>query len=120
MHITWILPTVSAVSGGIRTIVNAINGLVLNNHDCSVVLAGQTEYEAAYYKSKSKLIDEYKIEKNVNIKPSSTGTIKADCVVATHWSTAQLAMQSDAKHKVYFVQDFEPFFPSLAFDTMTL
>lgn len=106
--IVWVVPGVTVGSGGMRTIVNAINELVSRGHQCTVLQ--HCEPGEGSLDPKSTLMKGYGLDPSVSVQASREYNGSPDCMVATWWATAYYVLQSTAKTKAYFVQDFEPMF----------
>ncbi|HYX33203.1 MAG TPA: hypothetical protein VE954_08810 [Oligoflexus sp.] len=109
--IAWIVPHFLKGSGGHTTLFRFISGLeklgvknkiyVLN--DMQAMLSPTTL---------KKQISEYfsPVHGEVEIISSQSLAREADIVICTSWQTAYAAKAWIAKRKIYFVQDYEPFF----------
>lgn len=114
MRIGWIIPGVAKASGGMRTIVQAANALAqTDTHECFIIIDAVSQDLAALDEARSSLIHEYALSSEIPVIDLSRELDEYDCLVATLWTTAETVRNSSVAHKVYFVQDFEPWFYSM-------
>lgn len=114
MRIAWVAPCVGEASGGMRTIVQAINVLAdIRGHSCSLYLNRTYSGTERYENSKLLLRSEYGLSEKVRVYDGPRCREENDCLVATMWDTVDFVLREKAAHKVYFVQDFEPWFYSM-------
>ena len=114
MKIGWIIPGVAKASGGTRTIVQAVNALVkTERHECLIVLDIVCQDFVALDEARNSLVSEYGLNPEIAVVDLSCNLDEYDCLVATLWTTAETVRNSLVAHKVYFVQDFEPWFYSM-------
>lgn len=108
MRIAWLVPPIIVGGGGHRNIFRAAYGLEQFGHEISIHVVGEcVESEVL---SRIVRIHFYPIQGNITAHVTEfTG---CDFVVATHWSTVDLALQAKASgaDAVYFMQDYEPMF----------
>jgi glycosyltransferase involved in cell wall biosynthesis len=107
LKIGWILSPISAGSGGQNTITRFARYLKSQGHDVTIYL-----YEAiqpqSVQEAKNILSSSFKFD--VNVKKISDYS-ESDVVFATGWETAYPLFNLETNaHKMYFVQDFEPYF----------
>ena len=114
MRIGWVIPGVARASGGMRTIVQAANALAqTNTHESFIIIDVVSQDLAALGEARNSLIQEYALNPEIPIIDLSRDLDEYDCLVATLWTTAETVRNSSVAHKVYFVQDFEPWFYSM-------
>lgn len=107
--IAWIGVDFGVGSGGFRTIVQNINYLADKGYECDLYIEGAKETSEEL---KQRIIRDFS-EIKANVHPGKTIKKKYDMVVATYYDTVKYVSELDIKHKVYFVQDYEPwFFPA--------
>lgn len=105
--IAWIVPWFSKGSGGHRTIFTNLNHLVENGYKCDMYVQSlQNEYPNQIY---NRLVEDYGEFKG-DVFSGYQLAQKYDMVIATGWDTAETVAKSDADKKLYFIQDFEPWF----------
>lgn len=109
MKIGWVIPGASAGSGGIRTVIQNINGLDAQGYDCGLHIVSGIADDTMAETEKARLGTLFDLENvPVSIGPIATGHY--DLLIATAWSTVHCVILSNATHRGYFIQDFEPFF----------
>ncbi len=110
--IAWIVPWFSKGSGGHRTIFTNINRLVDHGYKCDMYVQSlKKEYPNQIY---DRLVEDYGEFKG-DVFAGYQLAKKYDMVVATGWDTAETVHNADCDNKMYFIQDFEPwFFPMSA------
>ncbi|MCT8972028.1 hypothetical protein [Microbaculum marinisediminis] len=109
--ITWVIPDFAAGSGGHTTILRIVRGLELLGWKNQTIVIKEPyrwlragEAIAAIHKHFTPLEHTKVVLGCRNIPPSRF-------LIATGWQTAYwVAKYKDAAHKIYFVQDFEPYF----------
>lgn len=105
--IAWVVPAFSTGSGGHRTIFTNINYLVEHGYKCDVYINGNLgEYPNDIFRRLEKGYGEFKAD----VFAGYIFAKKYDTIIATGWDTAEPVAKSDAKNKLYFIQDFEPYF----------
>ncbi len=105
--IAWLVPWFDAGSGGHRTIFTNINRLIAHGYRCDMYVDSlKNEYPNEIYE---RLVEDYgKFDGEI-----FTGYQLArnyDMLVATGWDTAKPVSEAGCKRKIYFIQDFEPYF----------
>jgi len=109
-RIAWLVPFPLKGSGGHRTIFSHIQNLIDRGHRCHVYV-GDEEKQGLQPTELSKLVEEYFGPCSASFHAGYQIPDQYDLAVATAWWTAPMvANQVNAKHKVYFIQDFEPWF----------
>ncbi len=107
--IAWLAVNFGPSSGGTRTILQNINYLIDDGYKCDLYVDRtdetpdelKTRIEHDYFHFKGGVFTGHHLEK------------KYDMAVATYYETAKTVADLNVKHKVYFVQDYEPwFFPA--------
>lgn len=105
--IAWIVPWFSEGSGGHRTIFTNLNRLVKHGYKCDMYVQSlKKEYPNEIY---DRIKDGYG-EFYGDVFSGYQLAKKYDMVIATGWDTAETVAKADSKRKMYFIQDFEPWF----------
>ncbi len=109
-RIAWMVPYPIKGSGGHRTIFSHIRNLVARGHECHVYIGEdlqQTMEEGALRET----VELFFGPCPAHIHSGYHVAEHFDLAVATAWWTAEIvAREVKAKYKIYFVQDFEPWF----------
>lgn len=110
LKIGWILSPISHGSGGQNTITRFIRFLESQGHSNTVYI-----YEGIHPQSASEAKQILKESFKTDVKVASIKNYtESDIVLATGWETAYPLFNLDTgAHKMYFVQDFEPYFYGL-------
>ena len=107
-RIAWFLPDFGVGSGGVRTVLQNASYLADNGFVCDLFI-NDDEEKNDYYKEIIK--NNYCIN---NIKNIITGDCHNeedyDLAIATYYETANRIANMNIKRKLYFVQDYEPWF----------
>ncbi|MBR2710725.1 glycosyltransferase [Candidatus Saccharibacteria bacterium] len=105
--IAWIVPWFSEGSGGHRTIFTNLNHLVKHGYKCDMYVQSlKKEYPNEIY---DRIKDGYG-EFYGDVFSGYQLAKKYDMVIATGWDTAETVAKADTPRKMYFIQDFEPWF----------
>lgn len=108
MRIAWIIPSVNRGSGGLQTIFRHASFLQEHGALCDIQIAPgfppQTQNDLSEL-----LVHEYDCN-GCDIHAEYDDSISYDVVIATMWLTVPYALRIQAKTKLYFVQDYEPWF----------
>lgn len=105
--IAWIVPWFSKGSGGHRTIFTNINRLVDHGYKCDMYVQSlKKEYPNQIY---DRIVEDYGEFKG-DVFTGYQLAKKYDMVIATGWDTAETVFKADCDKKMYFIQDFEPWF----------
>ena len=108
--IVWLVPFPLKGSGGHRTLFTHINNLVDRGYACHVYIGNEGNANL-HDQDLRELVEQYFGSCGAVIHAGYQVQGRYDLAVATVWWTASLvANQVDAREKVYFVQDFEPWF----------
>ena len=104
--IAWICVDFSVGSGGHRTVFQNFNYLASHGYKCDLYVVDAKGTEERL----SKKIEEnyFKLDGHVYIGRELKK--KYDMVIATYFSTARYVSELDVKNKMYFIQDYEPWF----------
>lgn len=107
-RIAWVVPAFSTGSGGHRTIFTNVNYLVEHGYRCDIYINGNIgEYPNDIFRRIEEGYGEFKADVFAGY---TLANFKYDAVIATGWDTAEVVANSSAKNKLYFIQDFEPYF----------
>ena len=105
--IAWLVPWFDAGSGGHRTIFTNINRLVAHGYQCNMYVASlKNEYPNEIY---ARLVEDYG-RFDGEVFSGYQLAKDYDMIIATGWDTAKPVAKSNCKRKLYFIQDFEPWF----------
>jgi len=117
-HIAWIIPEPIKGAGGIRTIIQNANYLVKKGYICDIYMEENYKYTNEDFKNK--LVSFYG-ECLCNAYVGIDINKHYDLVFATASQlTPEYVCYSNALHKAYFVQDFEPWFEPMGGEYITL
>ncbi len=113
--IAWVVPWFSKGSGGHRTIFTNLNHLVEHGYKCDMYVQSlQKEYPNQIY---DRLVEDYGEFKG-DVFAGYQLAKKYDMVIATGWDTAETVAKADCDKKMYFIQDFEPWFFAMSAEYM--
>lgn len=108
LSVLYILPSLGHY-GGIISVVQVVNRLVLQGVDARIAVVGSTQSEVLRYGPTY-----VRPEGFASLDEIAETARSVDVVMATHWSTAHAALRMKELGKAhsvgYFVQDFEPDF----------
>ena len=108
LNITWILPPLAPFQGGLRNILSNCHHLSNFGHHIIVHLEPSEKFQNET--QVKNFIEKYYCEPNFSIK-LNFDIQPCDLLIATFWPTAYLVNEiTHVKNKVYFVQDYEPYF----------
>jgi WsaF, C-terminal domain/WsaF, N-terminal domain len=109
-RIAWLVPYPTKGSGGHRTIFSHIRNLVERGHECHVYI-GQENQSNMEEDALREVVEDWFGACPAQIHSGYHVAEYMDLAVATAWWTAEIvAKEVRAKQKIYFVQDFEPWF----------
>lgn len=109
-RVAWVIPSLLKGSGGHRTIIQNVNALMEDGYSCDIYVE---DYGLHLPTELSKTINEYYGECHADIFNDWVITKKYDLVIATAFNTVDTVVKADAPKKLYFVQDYEPYFFSM-------
>ncbi len=111
LQIAWLIPDFEKGSGGHSNIFQFIRGLEELGHSITIyIMPLGSPINCA---ERKKYLNEHFTELNgeVRVLPKDLNIVDSDISIATSWQTAYPLYQiSNTKKKIYFVQDFEPWF----------
>lgn len=109
-RVAWFIPDFVEGSGGHRTIFQNINKLVDEGYACDMyvkLIYGQRTPRVIY----DEIIRDYgDFKGDVYTGLELVDVKKYDAIVATSWETAEPVRQTNIGKKMYFIQDYEPWF----------
>lgn len=107
--INWIVPPFSPGSGGHLNIFRMINMLEEQGYKNRIYIAGNSSFNNGL-EARQQIIESFSpIQAEVHLGIESLEP--AEFIFATSWDTAYWVQHAmTCKHRLYFVQDFEPFF----------
>lgn len=108
--VAWFVPELLKGSGGHRTIFQNINALINAGYQCDVYIGDDSAVSPSQLKEQ---IYEFYGGSSANPFAGWEPTKKYDAVVATAFNTVKPVMKTDCAKKLYFVQDYEPWFFSM-------
>jgi glycosyltransferase involved in cell wall biosynthesis len=110
LKIGWVLPAPFAGSGGHMTIFRNVRYLEEFGHHCQLYF----ENTAGRFRDQHQLasfLRETFIDTGADVRLGWEDIEPCDALFATHWSTAHIvSANASCLRKLYFVQDFEPYF----------
>ncbi|MGN0973215.1 MAG: glycosyltransferase [Bacilli bacterium] len=109
-NVAWVIPGLLKGSGGHRTIIQNINALIKDGYQCDIYVE---DYENLYPIELAKKINEFYGNCDADVYSGWQLTKKYDVCVATAFNTVETVMKADCDKRVYFVQDYEPYFFSM-------
>lgn len=105
----WFVPDFNVGSGGHTTIFRQIWHLERAGYHCGIVIVRSSVHRTA--EDAKHDIDTYFFRLQAPVYMGFEALPRVEFAVATSWDTAYAVRAFDgAAHKIYFVQDFEPFF----------
>ena len=106
-NIAWVIPQLLKGSGGHRTIIQNVNALIDDGYKCDIYVGtdGLDKPVDLYNR-----INEYYGECHADVFNDWNFVKDYDIVIATAWNTVDPVIKSNCKKKLYFVQDYEPYF----------
>lgn len=106
-RIAWVIPHPGKGSGGHRTIIQNVNALIRAGYECDIYVEEDNVSTAQMVKDK---INEYYEPCDAGIYVGIRMRKDYDIVFATGWQIVEFVRNVPARHKAYFIQDFEPWF----------
>lgn len=108
--IAWFVPDFDKGSGGHRTIFQNINMLIENGYTCDLYVNTMgRKMPVEVYNNICNWYMDFKGDVFSDFYPAK----KYDMVIATGWDTAEPVSRITCEKKLYFVQDYEPWFFSM-------
>jgi glycosyltransferase involved in cell wall biosynthesis len=108
--INWIIPVPGKGSGGHSTIFRMVRSLEDSGHKCNLIIYGSEEAKLDFKQLKKNTLEWFD-PVNALLIPFTGPLPKAKAYIATNWISAYWlrSVVTNAK-KIYFVQDYEPWF----------
>jgi glycosyltransferase involved in cell wall biosynthesis len=107
--INWVIPDFGIGSGGHLNIFRLIMMLEKNGFTNRIVIAGGSQFQSA--EAARACIREHFSPVEAEVSLGAENLRPAAATIATSWTTAYAVRNfRTTKHKIYFVQDYEPFF----------
>lgn len=106
-RIAWVIPHPGKGSGGHRTIIQNVNALIRAGYECDIYVEDDNVSTAQMVKDK---INEYYEPCDAGVYVGIRMRKDYDIVFATGWQIVEFVRSVPARHKAYFIQDFEPWF----------
>lgn len=109
LDISWLVWTLEAGSGGIRSIFRMANNLNTLGHNIRVYVDDNRFRDSKHL---SKFINENYVHTNIDMRLGFDAIEPGDVLMPTFWTTAEVAELNKDKFSstCYFVQDYEPMF----------
>ncbi|RYZ86497.1 MAG: hypothetical protein EOP04_13760 [Proteobacteria bacterium] len=109
--ICWIVPPFSKGSGGHTTLFRFIRGLEKRGLKSKILLLNDMPVSLTAERVKSEIGQFFgPIDSEVEVITPFDIRRRASIIICTSWQTAYAARVMEAKRKIYFMQDFEPYF----------
>lgn len=105
--IAWFVPDFSKGSGGHRTIFQNANMLIKQGYMCDLYV--KTAHPKMPIEIYNNIVDWYG-GFDGDVFNDFVLAKDYDIVIATGWDTAEAVAKTDCKNKLYFIQDYEPWF----------
>lgn len=105
--VAWFVPGLLKGSGGHRTIFQNINALIDEGYKCDVYIGDDESLTPGQLKCD---VTNFYGDCKADLFAGWNVTKKYDAVVATAFNTVKPVMKVDCDKKLYFVQDYEPWF----------
>lgn len=110
--VNFFIPSYGVGSGGHLNIFRQISVLEKFGYICNIVIVGDTPYKTSI-EAKSVIVQNF-IDLAANVYLGDDNAPSAEFTFATSWQTAYYVKNFHrTKHKLYYVQDFEPYFYAL-------
>ena len=106
--IAWLVPEFGEGSGGIRTILQAVEFFEKNNYRCDLYVGKDIDADVTVIKDT--IENGYGIKVHGEIFAGYKMGKKYDVAVATYYATAKEVANLNCGCKMYFLQDYEPWF----------
>ena len=106
LKIAWLIPDFDVGSGGIRTILQNIEFLEKKGHKCDLYIVSNRSTEDIC----RSIENNYDIHLNGSVFLGYDLNGQYDIGVATYYDTVKYVVRSSCKYKLYFMQDYEPWF----------
>lgn len=115
--IAWVMPPISRGSGGINTILRNAEALVARGCQCDFFFPACQDLSLTEQSVRESFIAWYGYSFPCGVE---VNTREIDCsydaAIATFWTTAQFVASQSIANKIYFVQDWEPWFYPMGYE----
>ncbi len=109
--ITWVIPDFAAGSGGHTTILRIVRGLELLGWKNQTIVIKEPYRWLRVEEAVESIRKHFTPLQHTSVVLGARNIPPSRFLIATGWQTAYwVAKYRDAAHKIYFVQDFEPYF----------
>lgn len=108
--VAWLVPGLLKGSGGHRTIFQNINTLIKEGYKCDVYIEADSSILPTTLKNQ---VNSFYGNCDADMFAGWETTKEYDVVVATSFNTVPSVMKTNCQKKLYFVQDYEPWFFSM-------
>jgi glycosyltransferase involved in cell wall biosynthesis len=110
-EVSWIIPHFSRGSGGHMTLFRFVGGLEKLGIRCRIYLLNDMHISLNPSKIKQQICEYFcPIEGDVEIITPEDMQRSVDVLICTSWQTVYAGRTFHAKRKIYFMQDYEPYF----------
>ena len=110
-RVAWCLSTFDKGSGGLNTVFKNAEALWEAGFKCDLYFLPRAGLPVSEELLRSQISDWYGFSRPFELHVCATELEGGyDLAIATFWDTAPFVAASDARHKAYFVQDWEPYF----------
>lgn len=118
-NVACVIPFPQKGGGGIRTIFNNLTALKAQCGCCvDLYLIPSVGMETDTEKLKSHIAQWFHVEFD-NFYAEASLLKEYDLAIATSWDSVSLVVESNAKCKCYFIQDYEPMFFPMGIESLT-
>ncbi|MCB1297620.1 MAG: glycosyltransferase [Microthrixaceae bacterium] len=109
LQIGWVMTPPAAGSGGHTTIFRMVESLQDRGHKCVLYIYDKHGLDLSTLESH---IRQHWPHVRAEVRDARRGIRDIDAVVATSWESAHVIVKygASAMHRLYFIQDFEPYF----------
>lgn len=115
--IAWIMPPLSVASGGVNTILRNSEALVERGCQCDFFFPPCADLSLTEDSAREVIYGWYRYKYPCFVDAFSEKVDESyDAVIATFWDTAQFAAAQKVAKKIYFVQDWEPWFYPVGYE----
>ena len=107
-RIAWFVPDFGVGSGGHRTIFTNAEALIARGYQCDLYInSAQPEYPE---KTLKRIKEDYGIDFPGDVYNGFNLVKDYDMIFATSWDTVKPVKETSVPKKLYFIQDYEPWF----------
>lgn len=108
--VLWIVPPAARGSGGHRTIFNHANFMAEQGCDVTIAFENANHAQGHVSRNLKDYLEERYGKLNAEIVEGCLLDREFDLGIATFWTTVFPLLKTKAKNRLYFVQDYEPWF----------